>query len=375
MTLDHVFLLLVVLGLTVPVYWAISPDRFALRRTVAIGGSLLVLSLLSPWLPLVPLAYFAVVAAADRALRRGLPPLILKRLAWLVFAPLPFKDLVIAAGGGGVGPAAFATATLGLSFCALRGFLALRHAADVGRADLGASLLSLTFFPTYLVGPIAGPGQFARSAVAERPEGLNLVVGLCRIGIGCAMFLVLRPAVTDWAGPAVPAGTAAAWAWVLLRFIAVYLDFAGFSEAAIGAGLLFGVKVPENFHWPLRATSMQDFWRRWHRTLADLVGTYLARPITRRTGKPGQAIVVSFFLVGLWHEFDANYVVWGIGHGVGLALSLKARRSHALGRLPRPLRATGGWALTLGWVAVLSAVANLPDLGEAARLVRILAGL
>jgi alginate O-acetyltransferase complex protein AlgI len=374
MTLDHVFLLLTVLGLLVPLYWALPSRLVSVRAGLVAVVSLLVLSLLSPWLPLVPLGYFACVAGADRALSRGLSPRALKRLAWLAFVPLPFKELLVPSASTGVG-ADFGAATLGLAFCALRGFVALRRAAEQGRAPLVPALLSLCFFPTYLVGPIAGPERFAPEAIRARPDGREMALGLARIGIGCAMFLVVRPALTGWIGPAPPDGPGGAWPWVFARFVAVYVDFSGFSETAIGAGLLFGFRIPENFRFPLLATSMQDFWQRWHRTLAELVATYLARPLTRETGKPEMAIVASFFLVGLWHEFDANYLIWGVGHGLGLAVSLRSRRWAWLGAIPDRIGAVAGWALTLSWVTVLSAVANLPDLAAAGRLVRALTGL
>lgn len=371
MTLDHAFLLLVVLGILVPLYWGIPPRAYAARVLLASAASLLVLSLLSPWLPLAPLLYFALLAAADRALAGGMPPAILKRLSWLAFLPLPFKALLVpqaAVTGAGA-------ATLGLAFCTLRGFVALRRAAERGRADLLPGLWSLCFFPTYLVGPVAGPERYARNAIGRAPDGRAMLVGISRIGLGCALFLVAHPALTAGLALSPPQQAGPAWLWVIVRFLGVYLDFWGFSESAIGAGLLFGVTIPENFRRPLLARSMQDFWQRWHRTLADLVATYLARPLARQTGKPGLAIIVSFFLVGLWHEWDANYLVWGLGHGLGLAASLRLRRSPLARRLPEPLRGGGGWVITLAWVATLSAIANLPDLHAAGRLVRTLAGL
>ena len=113
-------------------------------------------------------------------------------------------------------------------------------------------------------------------------------------------------------------------------------------------GLLFNLRLSENFRFPLIAHSIQNFWQRWHLTLAAFVSTYVFKPLVRCTGRPALAIFGDFTLVGLWHEVSLGYLLWGLGHGSALALTL-AYRERMRGRalLPARLRRIAGVPVTV----------------------------
>ena len=102
----------------------------------------------------------------------------------------------------------------------------------------------------------------------------------------------------------------------------IYYDFAAYTHIAIGISLLLGVRLQENFDSPYQASSIQDFWRRWHMTLSRWFRDYLYIPLggSRKGGlRTSLNILITFLLVGLWHGAGWNYVAWGVIHGVLLA--------------------------------------------------------
>ena len=169
---------------------------------------------------------------------------------------------------------------------------------------------------------------------------------------------------------------ALAWFSVYRSFLTLYVDFYGYCEIAIGVGLLFGIRVPENFRAPLISRSMQEFWQRWHLTLGAFVSTYLFKPLVRSWGQTAAAIFISFALIGLWHQFTWTYLIWGMGHGAGLAFNMILNKRYG-DREFTPLQRTAlggvGWAVTMTWVALLSTIAN-STLAGAGELVVALVG-
>lgn len=375
-------LFLIVLCLAVPVHWACVGPARALRPAVVILTSLTLTFLLNPLVPLVTLAIFAATwgsaawAGADSRRRR-----VLARGAWAVFGLLGLPALAPgdvatrALLGHEPDPALAALAWLGLSYSALRAFLILRETALGRPFEPAAALNSLTFFGAFAAGPIVGAGPYL--AAARRPT-LTLdraLTAVARIGWGAALVLIAAPAVRE---AAVTGGAQfGPWIPVWLNFLALYLDFAGYCDVAIGAAALFGVTLPENFRLPLLATSIQAFWQRWHLTLGAVISTWLFKPLVRATGRPGAAIFLAFAAVGLWHATTPGYVLWGLGHGAALAIHMKWGR-----RLPRPAFAPAlwgttavAWAATLSYVSLLSAVAGAGDLDSIGRLMEALLGL
>jgi alginate O-acetyltransferase complex protein AlgI len=122
---------------------------------------------------------------------------------------------------------------------------------------------------------------------------------------------------------------------------------------------------------------MQEFWQRWHLTLGAFVSTYLFKPLVRAWGQTALAIFVAFALIGLWHQFTWTYLIWGMGHGAGLALNMILKKRYGEIELaPWQVTALGafGWVLTMSWVSLLSAIANSANLAQAGKLCASLIG-
>jgi D-alanyl-lipoteichoic acid acyltransferase DltB (MBOAT superfamily) len=163
-----------------------------------------------------------------------------------------------------------------------------------------------------------------------------------------------------------------AWAGALAYTFQLYFDFSGYSDMAIALARMFGIELPQNFNSPYKAQNLVDFWRRWHMTLSRFLRDYLYIPLGgNRRGEMRRLVnlMVTMALGGLWHGAAWTFVLWGIFHGLGLALqhawqSFSARvfPSRPAG-CPAGLSLWGGRVLTLLFVVVgwtLFRAANLP---------------
>jgi D-alanyl-lipoteichoic acid acyltransferase DltB (MBOAT superfamily) len=217
------------------------------------------------------------------------------------------------------------------------------------------------FFPQILAGPIQRPGDFLAQMPPRRTaaaEGLTrLVWGLVK---KLAIADQLSPTVNyvyghmqGLHGPALLAG-------FYLFPLQLYADFSGLTDIAIGAALLFGIASPENFRRPFIASTITDFWRRWHISLTSWLGDYLFTPLRMATRAMGNAglvlsITVNTVAIGLWHGFGWGFLIFGLMHSGYLAAeALSARqRSRFFKRHPH-LDGLGTW---LGRVYVFHAAA------------------
>jgi alginate O-acetyltransferase complex protein AlgI len=147
--------------------------------------------------------------------------------------------------------------------------------------------------------------------------------------------------------------------WLALSFgFQILFDFAGYSDIAIGLGLLFGVQLPFNFNAPFRSTSVQDFWQRWHMTLMLFLRDYVFNPLANARILPRRFLLVQYFaamlltmaLCGLWHGASWTLVLWGTMHGCALVICSLWRRYCP--RLPSLL----GWALTVVFVLLTGVI-------------------
>ena len=155
-----------------------------------------------------------------------------------------------------------------------------------------------------------------------------MAAGAQRIALGLVKKIVLADNLTlalDYYGPgftALPAGQA----WLFLAALAarILLDFSGYSDMAIGLSRLLGIGLPENFNWPYLATSLQDFWQRWHISLSTWIRDYVYIPLGgNRHGlirRLANGLFV-FALCGLWHGPAWHFVLWGLWHGAGLVVN------------------------------------------------------
>ena len=239
----------------------------------------------------------------------------------------------------------------------------------------------MSLFPHLIAGPIVRHHQIMPQLDADplRP-GLpeRFAKGLAFFIIGCAKKVFLADPMARFADPIFAAAATStpslvdAWHGALAFSFQLFLDFSAYSEMAIGLGLMLGVRFPDNFDMPYRATDLASFWRRWHMTLSQLIRDYLYIPLggsRHGWGTYVKATLVSMGLCGLWHGAGWTYVAWGLMHGVGLVVC-RAWQQKAF-----PLQAAVGWALTMLFVLVGWVLFRSPDFTTAGHMLMGMAGL
>jgi alginate O-acetyltransferase complex protein AlgI len=239
---------------------------------------------------------------------------------------------------------------IGISFFT---FHAISYVIDVSRRDATAqkspvhAALYLLLFPQLIAGPIIRYRDIA-DQLARRMVSLDdFAYGVRRFVIGLAKKVLIAnvvagPADKIFGMPAAELSTAHAWLGIVCYTLQIYFDFSGYSDMAIGLGRMFGFRFPENFRWPYVATTVTNFWRRWHISLSTWFRDYLYIPLGGNRVSPARRyrnLVTVFFLCGLWHGASWNFVIWGLWHGSFLvAERLVAERSRTQSSMHNPIR-------------------------------------
>ena len=275
----------------------------------------------------------------------------------------------------------------GMSFYVLRLYLALRTAAARNQKVSLAEFLTIAlFFPIFPAGPICAQEAFSQSAMQNRPLLSNYLLGFLRIGIGIFALYFVTGIVADLSTPLRQVanytvqwqdmGALNTYLVMMLNFIDLYANFAGYTEIAIGLGLFFGFDIPENFKYPYLATNISNFWQRWHLSLSRFIKNYIYLQLLRMFRKPLLSLFLAFSLVGLWHDASLQYAVWGMGHGAMLVACIIFSRSplHStiVSRFPPRVWASLSWLLTMSLVAFFSTFANQPSIGQSLAFTRTL---
>src|SRR5258708_6218815 len=209
-------------------------------------------------------------------------------------------------------------------------FLVDAYRGDVARYRLPHYALFVTYFPHLIAGPILHHKdmipQFERAA-AKRPDPHLILCGLIIFAIGLFKKTCLadgiQPLVMLAFGPNAPSFDQA-WIGALAYTFQLYFDFSGYSDMAIGISLMFGIFLPLNFNSPYQATSIIDFWRRWHMTLSQFLRDYLYIPLGgNRHGRILRYVnlMITMVLGGLWHGAAWTFVAWGALHGAYLCIN------------------------------------------------------
>lgn len=190
--------------------------------------------------------------------------------------------------------------------------------------------LFVTFFPQLIAGPIVHHKemmpQFAKTRNKVK-NYRNIAMGLFIFSIGLFKKVVIADTFAVWATQGFDVATTLnlfeAWATSLSYTFQLYFDFSGYTDMAIGAALLFNIKLPINFNSPYKATSIQDFWRRWHITLSRFLKDYVYIPLGgNRKGefRTHTNLMATFIVGGIWHGAGWTFVFWGFLHGIALVI-------------------------------------------------------
>jgi alginate O-acetyltransferase complex protein AlgI len=189
--------------------------------------------------------------------------------------------------------------------------------------------LYIILFPKLIAGPIVRYHDLA-DQITERPDKIDdKLHGFYRFVIGLAKKVIIANYMGEQAQyifnlDYAHLNATGAWMGALCYTFQIYFDFSGYSDMAIGIGRMLGFKFPENFHNPYTATSITDFWRRWHISLGNWMKNYLYIPLGgNRVKKPVFLYInlcIVFLISGFWHGAMWSFIVWGAYHGLFLVL-------------------------------------------------------
>jgi len=250
---------------------------------------------------------------------------------------------------------------LGISFFT---FTQTAYLVDAYRGETQKyNILTYSLFVTLFPHLIAGPILYHKDMIPQFSKLRNFVFSQKNMALGIAMFtmgLFKKVVIADSLAPWVKVvfdntdkvNFIDAWAGAIGYTLQLYFDFSGYSEMAIGLGFMFNFVLPINFNSPYKATSIIDFWRRWHITLCIFLKNYLYIPLGgNRNGemKRIRNLMVTMLLGGLWHGAGWTFVIWGGLHGCYLAVNHMWRKTGF--SIPSLL----AWLLTfisvvIGWV-------------------------
>ncbi len=308
-------------------------------------------------------AYGRLAAGPHRRLAVGLAVVtdlgllaIFKYLDWAVASGSSLLERLT---GVELGPTALGLILpLAISFVT---FTMLAYVIDIARGakperQLINFALFVTFFPHLISGPIMRGREFLPQVRHPRPFATShfrlalpfLVGGLLKKVIADSLAPLV---VATFADPAA-SSTAGLWLGALAFAFQILFDFSGYTDLALGSAYLLGFKLPRNFNWPYRATSAQDFWRRWHMTLSRWLRDYVYIPLggsRRGMARMYAALLLTMVIGGLWHGAGWTFIIWGLWHGVGLVVHRWFREGpYRWFRVP----VIAAWAMTFTFVLV-----------------------
>ncbi len=253
---------------------------------------------------------------------------------------------------------------VGISFYT---FQSLSYTIDVYRGQVRPvrSLLDLacyvSMFPQLVAGPIVRFRDIRQDLVARQHTFAKFSAGALLFEIGFAKKILLADNAALIADPVFAAaapGLCEAWLGVLAYALQIYFDFSGYSDMAIGLGLMLGFRLPENFNAPYRADSITEFWRRWHISLSSWLRDYLYISLGGNRGtalRTYRNLMLTMLLGGLWHGAAWTFLLWGGYQGLFLVIERLAGKRPLYAALPRPLRVGATFVIVLGGWAVFRA--------------------
>lgn len=295
-------------------------------------------------------------------------------------------------------------------------FQKIAYLIDIRRGE--ASKTSFTdfalfaaFFPQLIAGPIVHYSEIIPQLKRRefgRILAQNLMIGLVIFGIGLFKKTVLADTLSAYANPLFDAAPnrdfdlVNGWLAAITFTLQLYFDFSGYSDMAIGLGRMFGIRLPLNFHSPLRASGIIDYWRRWHMTLQRFIVSYifqpLSLPLNRYAARRGLAgwsdfavgiavpSFVTFVAVGIWHGAGWTFVLFGVMHAIYICINeawrerqkqrrKKLRKAGLKARDPGFFERFGYHLITLVAIAAANVLFRATSVTDAVKIWQGMAGL
>ncbi|KTC91659.1 MBOAT family protein [Fluoribacter dumoffii] len=238
--------------------------------------------------------------------------------------------------------------------------------------------LFVTFFPHLIAGPITHHKEMMPQFANFRNMFFNynnVILGLFVFSIGLFKKVYIADSFALWANAGFNAPQALtfldAWMASLSYTFQLYYDFSGYSDMAIGCGLLFNIRLPMNFNSPYKATNIQDFWRRWHMTLSRWLRDYIYIPLGGNRLGPSKTylnLFITFLIGGIWHGANWTFIVWGAMHGAALLVHRLWQSFHF--RLPT----LAAWFCTFLFINSTWVVFRADNINSALQILRIMFG-
>jgi D-alanyl-lipoteichoic acid acyltransferase DltB (MBOAT superfamily) len=240
-------------------------------------------------------------------------------------------------------------------------FQQITYLVDSYRGDIKKhSFLSYTLFVTFFPQLIAGPIVHHKEMIPQFESKLNwvkdyknIIMGLFIFSLGLFKKVMIADQFAVWASAGFDGSQALslleAWATSLSYTFQLYFDFSGYTDMAIGAALLFNIKLPINFNSPYKAFNIQDFWRRWHMTLTRFLTEYIYIPLGgSRNGELRTYIniMIVFLIGGMWHGAGWTFIFWGFLHGLALVVH------RSWGKLSFQIPRWLAWFITFNFVNI-----------------------
>ena len=249
---------------------------------------------------------------------------------------------------------------IGISFFT---FQIMSYVIDVYRKTVTAqknlfiTALYISMFPPLIAGPIVRYSSIAEKLSQRSVSSGDIARGFSRFTVGLAKKVLIAnyagyiaDKMFDFAATGGSISVAGAWLGALAYAIQIYHDFSGYSDMAIGLGIMFGFHFPENFNYPYIAKSVQDFWSRWHISLSTWFRDYVYIPLGGNRISPSRTLFNLFavwVLTGFWHGADWTFILWGLYYFCLLAIERKTGIHKKLGYFDHLYMVL---AFTLGWV-------------------------
>lgn len=267
---------------------------------------------------------------------------------------------------------------IGISFYT---FQMISYIVDVYRGDVKAQpsflrfIMYVSMYFQLVAGPIVRYSDVAWEIGHRTANANDISHGITRFCIG----LLKKVAVANVAGSLLvqymdgdltKVTVLGSWFGAVLFMLQIYYDFSGYSDMAIGLGLMFGFHFVENFNYPYIAKTATEFWRRWHISLSSFLRDYLYIPLGGNRSHAWRNLFVVWFATGLWHGASWNFILWGLFFGVLIALERLGLRN-LLEKLPGFISHFYLlFAVLISWV-----IFYFTDLSRAAQYLGIMFGL
>lgn len=184
--------------------------------------------------------------------------------------------------------------------------------------------LFMMFFPIFRLGPIERFQAFSRTlehVTSGRVSGFDVGYGLFRVCLGIFKIAVFWSILLPWREDNIALWNVSLWRTYLtmmLGVIEVYFHFGGYTDLAVGLSRMFGLRVMENFYFPMFSENIGEWWRRWHISLSFWLRDYVYRPLGGMKHKAFRNGLITFFICGAWHDVAGHYVIWGVLQAFGL---------------------------------------------------------